>query len=114
MQNHPHAVLHKFLKHPHVERNIKKDAWMRFVLEQDAKAAASVARQTAPVHTGAYRDGIEGEVEYLGHHIGWRGRVVGYDWKTHWIEFGTATGFRARGTLRNACRKIGLKVVATK
>lgn len=54
--------------------------------------------------TGDYERGIET-------YVGSEGvRVIATDFKSHWIEWGTSTGFAARHVLRRAAQMIGFRV----
>ena len=63
----------------------------RHVPVQGAAALANI-RATAPVDTGAYRDGFRIEVHKSAHRNSYR--VVGHDWKTILLE--SKGGYLAR------------------
>lgn len=60
--------------------------------EEQANRVADIARSTAPVETGDYRDGIRVKRERVGDRVS--GLVVGEDWKTLLVE--STTGNLAR------------------
>lgn len=69
-----------------------------------ATKLASVARGSAPVSTGAYRDGI------IAQHTKSGARVFASDEKSAWIEFGIPSrGIPAQFILRRAADALGLK-----
>lgn len=70
-----------------------------------ADEAKIVAKSIAPVETGAYLAGID--VDERIENGSPTTRVVAKDWKSNWIEFGTARGFPAHAVLRRACEAVG-------
>jgi hypothetical protein len=69
-----------------------------------AEKIAEQARATAPVLTGAYRDGITAERTPFG------ARVIASDEKSSWIEFGRPNhDVPAQFILRRAVDALGLK-----
>lgn len=64
-----------------------------------ADQALAVARATAPVDTGAYRDGLAVEPRESAHRRSWR--VVGHDPKTLLIEARTGNLARALKAVRS-------------
>lgn len=101
-----------FKKNPKVEEELELDPWMGVMLRERLELAESLAKAAAPVDTGAYRDGIHGEVAPIAGK--WAGRLNANDFKSVWIEFGTATGYAAHATLRQACEKAGFLVQSTR
>ena len=78
-----------------------------------ATEAATAAKALAPVDDADYRDSIRAEV---GKELrGYQARVNAYDFKAHWIEFGTGAPFptRAYAPLRRGAETTGLNVTAT-
>lgn len=65
-------------------------------LREIAEKAASKARSTAPVASGAYRDSIDVEVDETDRTVV---RVVAHDWKAALIEAKTGNLKRALGGL---------------
>jgi hypothetical protein len=100
----------KFVPNPLITKQLQKDPQMGLMLRGRVEIAERIAKETAPVDTGDYREKIEGEVGLEPELGGWIGRLNGHDFKSHWIEFGTATGFQARAILRLACERAGLNV----
>lgn len=85
---------------PNFERVLNGQADVRAIIVAEAEKAKVVAKSTAPVGaTGKYRDGIDVEVDLTGV------RLVGRDFKSHWIEWGTSL-VKAFATLRNAARQV--------
>ena len=68
-----------------------------------AREAADIARSTAPVDQGDYRDGIEVIDEVDG------ATLAGTDYKSHWIEFGSENNPATRN-LTNAALATGCDV----
>ena len=69
-----------------------------------AERVADIARSTAPVVSGDYRDGIEAQKTKNG------ARVFASDYKSAWVEFGIPSrGIGAQFNLRNAAKTAGLK-----
>ena len=63
---------------------IMKSAGVTRLTKAAAERTAQVAKSTAPVDTGAYRDGIEVERYDSRYRVAFR--VVGTDWKTLLVE----------------------------
>jgi len=101
-----------FKKNPRVEEELQGELSMGLMLKERLEVAENIAQSTAPVDSGAYRDGISGVVLEVGSR--WVGRLNAFDFKSHWIEFGTATGFAARATLRQACERAGFYIRSTR
>ena len=74
------AVLGVLKRTPAVQRTLEH------TVEQVAAEAQRIARDEA-YESGDYADGIQPQVG-LGEH-GLEGRVIGRDWKSHLVEFGT-------------------------
>lgn len=72
---------------------------VKVALRVRAEAAAGLARSSAPVLSGAYRDSIDVDGTDL----------VATDFKANWIEKGTAR-FRARRTLTNAAQAVADRI----
>lgn len=72
---------------------------VQLVVRSKAEEAAGIARDLAPVATGAYRDSIQVEQE------GSDALLVATDFKAHWIEWGTIRT-RAFATLRSAAQRV--------
>lgn len=89
--------------YPDFDEIIDRAPETRAVLTADAERAAQAARAAAPVATGRYRDGIG--VESDATHV----RLVGRDFKSHWIEWGTIRT-RAHATLRNAAKRVASRL----
>ena len=104
--------LFNWKKNPLVERDIARSAELAVVLKAGADQGARRAQEMAPVESGRYRDGIKSDIALVDGI--WVARVVGTDFKSHWIEFGTAKGFPAHATLRRGCEAAGLKVRGTR
>lgn len=71
---------------------ILRSAQVENLCRSKAEQALTVIRATAPVDTGAYRDGFELEVHESAHRRSFR--VVGHDWKTILLE--SRGGYLAR------------------
>lgn len=97
-----------FKKDPGIEAMLRRSLEVEKALRLRAEAAASVAREIAPVDSGAYRDGIQAQSGIRGNVA--TARVNARDWKSHFIEFGTSQR-AARAILRRACDAVGLKLV---
>lgn len=72
---------------------ILRSAQVDGLCRSKAEQALAVARATAPVDTGAYRDGLEVEPHESAHRRSWR--VVGHDPKTLLVEAMTGNLARA-------------------
>lgn len=79
-------------------------------LVEAAAAIAAAAYQAAPFKTGHYRDSIK-VVAYPGDGVV---KVVATDFKSNWIEFGTATGFPTWAPLRAGVASAGFRLVGGK
>lgn len=84
--------------------------YRRAMLEAGHRVA-DMAREAAPVHEGDYRDSIEVEPTARGV------RVTAQDWKSGWLEYGTAgsedhTATPAFAPLRKGVERAGLKLKA--
>ncbi|MEK0217248.1 HK97 gp10 family phage protein [Bifidobacterium mongoliense] len=77
---------------------IMHSAGVESLCRQKAEAVLQEAKATAPVETGAYRDGIEIKVVHHAHRDTYQ--VVGTDAKTMLVE-------SKRGTLARALKKAG-------
>lgn len=82
---------------------LSRDEPVRLVLQERAEEVAEEARRLAPVDTGAFRDSITPEV--FKERSGFRARVVAYDWKAHFIEYGTIRR-PARAPLRRSLERV--------
>jgi hypothetical protein len=72
--------------------------------QEAAEEIAEIARELAPVETGAYQNGIKVQKTKFGY------RVFASDQKSAWIEFGIPSrGVAARFTLRRAVESSGYK-----
>lgn len=92
------------------EQKVKDDPQaMRFMAEM-AAAAQSGAQSVAPRGPGPehYADGLEGVVAKTAK--GWVGVLVTNDWKSHWIEFGSAHN-PAFHPVRRGVEKTGVRVM---
>lgn len=78
-------------------------------LEEQAQEIADAAKELAPVLSGAYRDGLVGVAGQDGGEV--QGRVVGRDFKSGWIEFGTSDT-PAFAPIRRAAESKGYNVEA--
>ena len=76
---------------------ILRDARVDTLCRAKAEAALAIARATAPVDTGAYKNGLVVEPSESAHRRSWR--VVGHDPKTLLIESKT-------GNLARALKKV--------
>jgi len=132
MFQHPGSGKIRFKKQRNVEKEISRGHHMAILLKAKVEPAERIAKAMAPVKTGHYRDGIKGEVDFDvgGNEVSEEGfaepgtlvgRLNAYDFKSHWIEFGTnpgaptqtggsPKGFPARAILRLAVEKTGLGV----
>ena len=77
---------------------ILRSAQVEALCMSKAKQAAAIARATAPVDTGSYRDGITVETKNSRHRRSFR--VVGHDPKTLLIEVQTGNLARALKAVR--------------
>lgn len=96
----------KFLPNPTAPELLERTPAMRDMLQAQAERVAERARETAPVLTGHYRDSIKATAGIEAG--GAKGRVNAFDFKAHWIEYGTVT-MRAYAVLRNALDAAGLR-----
>lgn len=90
---------------------------MQAMLRAEAEKIAGVARSLALAeahNTGDYMRGIRAGsgIEKSGGKPVAAGRVNAFDWKSHWIEFGTSLGFAARHILERAAEACGHQVSA--
>lgn len=83
---------------------LNNDPGVRAVLHIRAQAAALIAKGTAPVNTGDYKNSIKVREDLKGVSL------VATDFKANWIEFGTVHT-RAFATLRNAARKVATRLI---
>lgn len=103
-----------FKFNPKAPGELARGAAMGVILKERADAAVAAAKAIAPVESGDYRDGITADIgldEVRGTLIG---RINANDFKSNWVEFGTATGFPAHATLRKAAESVGLRVIGTR
>lgn len=84
---------------PNFEEELLHSPFARDLVEELADRAAERARQIVPVESGDLRDSIEGDVVLDSR--GFTGRVNAFDWKAHFVEFGTVRR-RARPFIRPA------------
>lgn len=74
----------KFVPNRNLHRELQgQPEYVRGLYEAGAKPIAEIARELAPVDEGDYRDGIKATID--GNDV----RVDAFDWKSHFIEFGT-------------------------
>lgn len=73
--------------------SIMKSAGVEGLVEKTARAALSVAKHTAPVDSGDYKERLALERYTSKYRFAWR--VVGRDWKTLLIEAKTGNLARA-------------------
>jgi hypothetical protein len=88
---------------PKALRKLARGRGVKAVLTDRVSKVQKAAQDLAPVDTGAYRDGIEGEVEKT--QDGFVGRVIATHFTSAWIEFGTART-RAHAPLRRAAESV--------
>jgi hypothetical protein len=92
------------LLHPNLDSDLADFIARGDTSLQIAEKIAEVARATAPVETGRYRDGITAEKTSRG------ARVIASDNKSSWIEFGIPSHNQpAQFILRRAVDACGLK-----
>lgn len=102
-----------------LKRILSQSEPLRTDMESLAARGEAIAKSIAPVRTGHYRDGLKHEtasraVKARGPDGSWSsfqlplGRVVGTDWKTRFVEFGTPHN-PARHTLRNTLSRLGIR-----
>lgn len=109
--SHPGSGKAIFREDLHITQNLNKHRMIGKPLKEKVEEAAQIAREIAPVKTGAYRDGIlTDQVLTDGK---WITRLVGSDFKSGWIEFGTKR-MPAFATLRTAMEAAGLHVIANR
>lgn len=96
-----------FKKAPGMEARLSRSPQVGQALLARAEAGAKAARSLAPVDTGAYREGIQAEAGLEGPTM--MARINAYDYKSHWIEFGSL-GRPAKAVLRRACDIVGLRL----
>jgi hypothetical protein len=80
--------------------NILRSAGVEALCQGKAEDALAIARSTAPVDTGAYRDGLE--IEKVPHKYRDTYEVVGHDKKTLIIESKTGNLARALKAVKKA------------
>lgn len=93
---------------PTIEKLLSRDIGVGRALMVRAVASANRAKELAPVLSGDYRNGIEAAGPGIGPHGTMVARVIGKDFKSGWIEFGTSR-IGAQACLRRGCEAIGLK-----
>lgn len=81
-----------------VFEQILESAGVENLCRQKAEQALKVAQSTAPVKTGAYRDGLQVREAQRGHRTAYL--VVGEDWKTMLVESKTGNLARALKAVR--------------
>jgi len=72
---------------------ILRSAGIEALCQAKAENALAIAKSTAPVRTGAYRDGLAIEKAPRHYRDAWL--VVGHDWKTLLVESKTGNLLRA-------------------
>ena len=91
----------------HITQNLEKSEYHLRPIKEKVEEAAEIAKEIAPVRTGAYRDGIRTDQVLIDGK--WISRLIGSDFKSGWIEFGTER-MPAFATLRTAMEAAGLHV----
>lgn len=84
---------------PSFEEELLHSPFVLELVREKAEAAAKRAREIVPVESGDLRDSIQGDVVLESR--GFIGRVNAFDWKAHFVEFGTSRR-RARPFIRPA------------
>jgi hypothetical protein len=69
----------KFIPNPRFEYEFLRSLEAKEMVEDTTEAIAQRAKEIAPRDSGDYADGIKAE----------DGKVIGTDWKSHLIEWGT-------------------------
>lgn len=101
----------RFVPNPQAPALLARTTEMVEFLGVVAEAAAENARGFAPVRSGSYRDGIEGQAGIVEGQA--EGRVNARDFKSGWIEFGTGQPgpTPAFAPLRRGADATGLKLI---
>lgn len=97
----------RFVANPKAAVLIGASAEMIRALRERAEEAAGIAREIAPRETGAYAESIEVDAGIEDGQA--KARLNAFDFKAHWIEFGTYK-WAAHATLRQAVEASGLKL----
>lgn len=89
---------------PDLEKTLETDAGLLDFAHQAADQIAEIARDSAPVKSGAYKAGIKSQKTKRG------ARVFASDFKSTWIEFGNPPQNQpARFIIRLAAEQAGFK-----
>lgn len=91
---------------PAIEEIIEDEASLALQLHEVASIIAANARLLAPIETGDYKRSIH--VEKIKGDVA----VVADDWKSNWMEFGTANGTPTYAPLRKGAELAGFRVHA--
>ena len=105
----------KFIPNPVGIRAIGMGPKMVATMEEASKLVLQASKELArseAYETGEYYRGLRNISGYEG--TGFKkvaaSRVNAWDFKSHWIEWGTSRGFQARHILERAAEAVGLKV----
>jgi hypothetical protein len=86
--------VHFELDHGGIREYLRGDPNLRGAIEREVLVGQEYARSIAPVHTGRYRDSIQGTVVVGRSRM--IGRVGAQDQKAWWIEFGAKNNPKER------------------
>lgn len=103
-RNHKRLTV-SFKENRDLVQNLEKSRMVGKPIKDKVEEAADIAIAIAPVKTGAYRDGIKADQVFSGNRL--ISRLNAYDFKSHWIEFGTSR-MPAFATLRRAIEAVNL------
>lgn len=94
-----------FVPNPRFEEELLRSTFVKVILDELAKAAATLYRDGVPVDEGDLRDSVFGDVQLTAD--GFAGRIGATDWKAALVELGTSL-LEPNGSLRRAIESIGL------
>lgn len=85
-------------------QKIADDAQIKDQMLLVTMAARDIAKAIAPEDTGDYKNSIEVAT------VKGKVRLKATDFKSHWIEWGTANGYPAHAPLRRAFISLGFRI----
>jgi len=99
----------RFLPNPHLERELLASTGLEHALHESTEEARKEAQRIAEAEafeTGAYMRGLVDEVALVDGKL--QGRIVGTDFKSGYIEFGTEHQ-DPKAIMRRATENVGLR-----
>lgn len=106
----------RFIPNPVGIKALEFQPGMEYMLKQEAEKVVEAAKQLArseAYESGDYYNGLRAAAGIETATKKMSARANAFDYKSHWIEWGTARGFPARHILERAAEAVGYQVAAS-